>query len=244
VQAFDTTQWGTTYEAPIGTNTLIAGVAQSFEMSGFMFMAAENNTKVTLANGTIVSLQMGQSSFVSVKQGDKITSNKPIQTILLTGDVGSEYETRWFTMRSTYAKSYLSPVGDTFGKSKVVLYNPNTDELKYSVKTLVNGVERTETGVLASKQSTYTSVIPYNSGALVSGDVPFVALSVTDTEVKSSINKTYDSESERYDWGFSMIATNELTSQVLIGFGYGCKDAKCPAGTYGFTEAIVSWHLL
>jgi hypothetical protein len=30
-----------------------------------------------------------------------------------------------------------------------------------------------------------------------------------------------------FDWGFPLLARDELTSQVLIGLGYGCTNNEC-----------------
>jgi hypothetical protein len=99
VEVLDTTLWGQKYEAPIGTdigtnNTNFA----AFEYSTLFFMAKEDNTEVTLPDKSTVMLKMGQTGFVSVNLGEKISSSLPIQVHLITGDINSEYEMRWYAM--------------------------------------------------------------------------------------------------------------------------------------------------
>jgi hypothetical protein len=55
----------------------------------------------------------------------------------------------------------------------------------------------------------------------VTGDVKFVALSV-DTESYDKITVNTWTAGDLYDWGFSLLPRNGLTSQVLIGLGWAC----------------------
>jgi hypothetical protein len=149
-----------------------------------MCMAGENNTVVTLHNTSKVYLQMGQTTFVSVKQSDTIQSNKPLQVVLVTGDEQSESpETRWFTMRSieTYQSEYVTPVGDHTGLTRVVIYNPGPKSLDYTVTHTAAKKSFDYGGKLDAKQSVYTRIIQDDTGALIKGNGNFVALSITDT---------------------------------------------------------------
>jgi hypothetical protein len=92
VEVFDTATWGRTFEAPVGVD--VGKTFQAFELSMFFLMAAEDHTKVTLANGYIITLNQGQGTAISVNIGEQISSNKPIQVDLITGDRGSFYEMR------------------------------------------------------------------------------------------------------------------------------------------------------
>lgn len=225
MEVYDTTQWGMTFEAPVGENTVLMN-SESFQLSAFIYMAAENNTQVTHPDGSSRTLQMGQSGIVTVLQSNRLVSNKPIQVILATGDRGSWYETRWYTMRSieTYQTSYMTPVGDSHGKTKVIIYNPGPESLTFTLKYLDNGL-KTQTETLAAKQCVFSRIIPNNSGALFEGNRKFVALSMTDTEQHDGLGEW--TGSEMHDWGFPLIPRNELTSQVLIGLGIACRNNNC-----------------
>jgi IgGFc binding protein len=232
VEVYDTSSWGSKYEAPVGEGTqLIANGPDPFGLSGFSCMAMEDQTKVTVANGTVFTLKQGQSIYVTVKKSDQVTSDKPIQVILLTAQRGSHYQTRWFTMRpiGMYTDKYVSPVGDNYGRSRVILYNPSTTgALTYNITTLVNGVLTKVSNTLVAKQALASAIIPTGSGALVEASANLVALSYTDTENQAGSG---DTGGNRYDWGIPLLPRNELTSQVLIGLGYGCTNNACGTNT-------------
>jgi IgGFc binding protein len=85
IQAMDVSQWGTSYEAPVGVD--YGKTFPAFEWSIFMYQAGADGTSITLPNMTNVTLNMGESGFYVVNQGDTITADKPIQVILVTGDI-------------------------------------------------------------------------------------------------------------------------------------------------------------
>ena len=235
IQALDTSQWGTTYESPVGVD--FGKTYETFEWTILVYQAGADLTTVTLPNLTNVTLNMGESGFYAVNQGDQITSDKPIQVILVTGDIdlavtSSKPETRWFGIRSVQqnANSYITPVGDTLGKSRLLIYNPNSDNIQYTMKYLVNGVLTTYTGSVTSKKAIYSPIVPYNSGAIFESTHSFVALSITDSEeYDSSKTQTW---AATYDWGFAATPTNLLTPEVLIGLGWGCLNNVCPSTSF------------
>jgi IgGFc binding protein len=188
VEVIDVGNWGTTFEAPVGRD--IGEYFAAFEFARFFFMAACNNTEVTLPNGKVVILNQGESGSYAVNQGDKLSSTEPIQVDFITGDESSYYELRWFSSwpTSTWSNSYVTPVGDTFGKTKLLLYNPNAATILVDVITLVGGVEVKKTETIKKGKATLTNVIPTDSGAIVvtTGGESFVALSFTDTEYRTT----------------------------------------------------------
>lgn len=229
VEVLDTTQWGKVYEAPVGVNIRLP--TQAFEYAGLYFMAHENNTVVTLPNGTILALHQGDGMMVQVNQADTIRANKPIQADLITLDVSSVFEVRWFSLRPFAALSdqYVSPMGDTRGNTKLILYNPNVKPMTMKLQYIVNGTKTQYSQVVAPKQSVFSVVIPSESAAWVDADMKFVALSMTDTEVNCGVGgkPIFKTNGEIFDWGFPLVPRNELTSQVLVGFGYACTDNEC-----------------
>jgi hypothetical protein len=242
IQAMDMSQWGTTYEAPVGVD--LGKINPTFEWTMMVYQAGANDTIVTLPNLKNVTLKMGESGFTAVNQGDQITSNKPIQVILVTGDIdlatsGSKPETRWFAIRSAqqYSKSYITPVGDTLGKSRFLIYNPNPDNIQYTMTYLNNGTLSTLTGAVNSKKSSYSPIVPYNSGAIVESTHSFVALSITDTEETDSRNVS--TWAATYDWGFAAAPNGLLTPEVLVGLGWGCLNNVCPKGVNAGARSIV-----
>lgn len=229
IEMLDTMVWGLTFEAPVGVD--LGRTTRAFEHSIFMIMAGYNNTKVSLPDNTVRVLNIGQSTTFKVNQGHRVKCDKPVQVHLFTGDVNSAYETRWYSMRpiETYSDAYVTPVGDSMGKTKMIVYNPSTNSLKYSFRYLDSGKEKIATGTIAGKQAGWTPVVPTGSGALINGTHPFVALTVTDSEDKAGDG--YGTGGQMYDWGCPVVPLLELTSEVLLGLGYGCTNNNCQ-GTY------------
>ena len=52
-----------------------------------------------------------------VLEGTEVRTDKPVQVILVTGDVGSTWATRWFNLepRSDWTNDYYAPVGTATG---------------------------------------------------------------------------------------------------------------------------------
>jgi IgGFc binding protein len=139
VEMYDTTMWGQIYEAPVGAGTYLTNNTDPFEISGFSCLAAEDNTRVTMPNGTVSTLRMGQSIFVPVRMSNQVRADKPIQVVLLTLDKDSLVQTRWYTMRpvSSFQRSYVSPVGDSVANTAIIVYNAGTC-VKYAECLLQN----------------------------------------------------------------------------------------------------------
>jgi uncharacterized repeat protein (TIGR01451 family) len=219
VEVLDTSLWGKNFKAPVGGDT-------AFETDGFQYaslyvMAGMDDTKVIISkNGsspTTATLKMGESIHVLVNQGDTVTSDKYVQVDLLTGDIDSDYELRWYSLRGTedWSDKYLSPVGDTKGETKLVVYNPH--EYAIDVKITVNDGDSTTN--ISGGGHFVSEFIKTGSAALLEekrGN-DFIVLSVTDTVDKGRL----------FDWGFPVVAVRDLTPQVLIGLGFGCTDNKC-----------------
>jgi hypothetical protein len=225
IEILDTTQWGLVFEAPVGVD--LGKTIAAFEQSIFVVTAGSNNTKVTLPNNTTRVLNIGNSTVVTVNQGNRIISDKPVQVHLFTADVNSTYETRWYSMRpiEAYSNSYVTPVGDSMGKTKMVVYNPNEVTMTYNMQFMDKGVKRTATGNIARKQAAFTPVIPSGSGAWIDSNHTFVALTITDSEQLDGAN--YSTGGQMYDWGCPVVPRSELTSEVLLGLGFGCTNNNC-----------------
>jgi hypothetical protein len=99
IEVLDMNSWGTSYESPD---------QQCFETGGFkiwalVIMAGEDNTKVAvngsastiITTSTIITLDEGKSYHLEVRQGDTVTSDKPVQVDLRTGDAG---ELPWYSL--------------------------------------------------------------------------------------------------------------------------------------------------
>lgn len=117
VEVYDTKSWGTEFEAPVGID--FETETSAFQYARLFIMSGTNNNEITLPDGEVLFLDDGASSSVTVNVGDHITSLYPIQVYLVTGDKGSTYEMRWFSVIPTHlwSDSYLAPVGDDFART-------------------------------------------------------------------------------------------------------------------------------
>jgi uncharacterized repeat protein (TIGR01451 family) len=231
VEVLDTSLWGTSFICPVGGvphNLTAAGAAVrltniqlSFTFTSFLFMAKEQNTTVRLPNNSNIILNEGESRLIRVNQSDTIIANKPIQVDLITGDIGSEYASRWYSLLDvdSWGNEYIDPTGESFGRTKLILYNPGTTAIRITMDSLINGTTRTSLAWnVPAKAMGLSPVIPDNSGAIVKSTSNFIALTITDSEVKAGNGDS--TGGQWYDWGFPLQPLADLTPQVLIAWGY------------------------
>jgi uncharacterized repeat protein (TIGR01451 family) len=225
VEVLDKSLWGKSFQAPVGGNTVFE--TDGFQYSALYVMAGEDDTKVYIkGSSSPTTLDMGESLHVLVNQGDTVTSDKYVQVDFLTGDIDSDYELRWFSLRATedWSDKYLSPVGDTKGETKLVIYNPNTFAI--DVKITVNDGDVTNN--IGGGEHFVSDIIKSGSAALleeINGN-NFIVLSITDTVEDGRL----------FDWGFPVVAVRDLTPQVLIGLGFGCTNNECLQESYNDQE--------
>jgi len=237
VEVLEMESWGTDFKAPVGHD--ITGHSGAFEHSAFYMMAGEDQTKITIypkdtsKDSYSVTINKGDNYFLEVEQNDAVKADKPIQVHLLTGDIGSTYELRWFSLipAEEWSTAYLSPVGDvnSMEESTVLMYNPRDYAITVTI-TVKGGSSYTKT--IPAESHTVSNVIPNNSGAYITSSNPehlFVAFSMTDTDS--------DGNGQIFDWGCPLMPVGQLTPQVLIGLGYGCTDKNCWYDTSKLTEA-------
>jgi hypothetical protein len=79
--------------------------------------------------------------------------------------------------------SYYSPCGDTFGKTKTLIYNPGPDTTQVTIQyRLETNQTKTVGGKLGPNQATFSPVNPTGSAMAVNGSSPLLVLSITDSE--------------------------------------------------------------
>ncbi len=268
-EMYATAEWGVAYEAPVGCDT---NAGDMFEYSALSIMAAQNNTPIRVdadGNGTwdyTGNLNEGGSyleayrnrSFPEcdyVQQGARVESTdsaKPIQVVLITGDIGSNYASRDMNLLpiSAYGTSYWSPVGvDTTdsGPTRLWLYRPSTggpthitcerrDAANVTQAVSARGVVTVD---LTNNQGArcYAS----NNGGGSTGE-PIFAIGTVDS------NETY------WDWSFTLFPDNFLSTDALIGLGLGKDPTNAgstengsplwvtAACTSGGTYVYVDWN--
>lgn len=232
VEVLDTEHWGTEFIAPMGEAKGRRVAQSAFEYVAFYYMAAYDNTTVTLPSGETTLLHSGEAAMIHVNQGNRLTSDKKIQVDYVAGDKGSTYELRWYSLLDVnqWSNEYISPVGDTFAKTKILLFNPHPYYIEvwltYRKEGNLANKEFKKMKIGAGEHA-LTRFIPTGSGAKIrsikkNGSKPsFIALSLTDTarRTKSTDGTLSNTAGDWYDWGFPVMPSDKLTSQVLVGWG-------------------------
>lgn len=229
VEVYDTNRFGNQFTAPVGVNT---ESDEMFEYVALMIMAKDDDTVVTVdknADGAPdeeLTLNSGQNYLAEdVQAGASVEASNPVQVHMLTGDIEATYETRSFTLFSTdrWDSNYLSPVGTTNladGPANIFLYNPHSDPLAVSWFT-VDGEQPT---ITVPPNGTYRLLLEDSSGTLFStaDERPFYALATVDSNAGTN---------EIYDWGFSLVPQQVLSTAALVGWGPGNLDTPCTTGS-------------
>jgi uncharacterized repeat protein (TIGR01451 family) len=238
VEVYDTDSWGTSFEAPVGNDVVLD--TQAFEYARLFIMSGSDGNTVTLPSGQVTVLNQGQSISIEIKQGNRVTSSAPIQVDLCAGDVGSNYEMRWWSVipTSDWSSSYISPVGDNYGRSKIIMYNPGTTVLTVSFTYISNNATAATSTInydIQPKKHLFSRIVPTGSGAIVqavTASRTFAAMSMTDTEVYTGDGvNALTTNGQAFEWGATLPPLDKLTPQVLIGWGYGCTNNNCQGNT-------------
>ncbi|QTN31576.1 DUF11 domain-containing protein [Akkermansiaceae bacterium] len=221
-----TIDWGRNFVMPVGENEIFPTPATSsmFELVSIFVQASQNGTVVQLdrdGNGSVdttVTLNQGENYYLDrgILKGATVAASKPVQVHLLTGDIGANYESRWYTVAplDQWGSSYYTPVGtandgdDTY----IFLYNPDPAAIT------VNYTTRSGTGsfVLPANDS-YRFLMPQDSGAHFynTASRPFFAIGAVGA--KPTANNVHD-------WGFSLVPEGNLTTSIVCGWGPGSSN--------------------
>ena len=233
VEMFDTDNWGIDYIVPVGEDIPSSTGYEMFEYTGLVILARDDATTINIdadANGvfeTSLVLAEGQSHQVNggVSVGARVTSDKPVQVDLLTGDIASSYESRDTALLPTnlWTGSYYTPVSTTsdgggigIPSTAVWLYNPAASAITVAYQYRSGGiVQSSSTSVPAGS---YTKVILNNGTGyhfFTDGGQPFYAFSTTDS------GSSFAGNNQTWDWSYSLVPDDSLTSQTQIALGIG-----------------------
>ncbi|MCB0046659.1 MAG: DUF11 domain-containing protein [Caldilineaceae bacterium] len=237
-EMLDTGSWGLNYIVPVGEDT--PNDDSVFQYAGAAVMAAENGTTVDIdtdGDGTVdttLSLNEGETVFVDggVEQGATIVADEPVQVTLITGDICATYEMRWYSLtpRDDWDANYYAPVGsrdngsggDDERNTVVYVYNPGTSALTVNYET----ESSTGNSLSVPAGGTARIIVPAESGLHLSAASDFYAIAAVDA------SDSDDGENQANDWGFPLIPTDNLTTQVLAGWAVG-KDPDSSSSQNG-----------
>lgn len=227
VEVYDTNSWGTTFEAPVGENI---SYNEIFEYASISVMAAEDNTTVIVdfeGDGTedgFVTLKQGEAYHVksgliagkTVNAGTRIRSTAPIQASLITGDVCSNYESRWFVLFPTerWSDSYYNPVGTRTGDATAVfVYNREPTAITVQWETSAGP----QPPLTIPPQGVNSAIVPNGSGShfYTTDSTTFMAIAAIDVDEPATLANAAS------DWGFTLVPERLLTQQIMVGWGPG-----------------------
>lgn len=210
---------GFLFRAPVGVNV---GTNQMFEYSTLSVMASFNSTVLDVdANNDglfedTIYLNMGEHREVTnVYAGATLRASKPVQAHLLTGDRGSYYEMRWFTLypEQMWDSSYYSPVCSSDNRywAEIWLFNPNTNSVD-----IVCESQRSTSTVTVAANGVNTYVMPTNTAArfFTTNDQYFIPTMTMDSREVAAYN-------ENHDWGYGLCSDKMLTAMALAPWAPG-----------------------
>ncbi len=220
LEVYDTNSWGTTFEAPVGENVALS---QLFEYASISVMAAEDNTTLFVdfdgdgqEDGFTV-IDQGQAYHIDggINAGSRIRATAPVQASLVTGDICSNYESRWFVLFPTerWSNSYYNPVGTPIGDGTTVfLYNKESTPLSVQWETASGA----QPPIAIGPRNTGHVVVPNASGShfYTADGTPFMAVAAIDSDGPEGVNA-------KADWGFTLVPERMLTQQIMVGWGPG-----------------------
>ncbi len=208
--------YGTEYEIPVGQN--LASVDNGmFEYVGLFVQAAEDDTACTLepvpAGSIALPILSAGASYHKnggVKAGDKVTCNRPVQVHLITGDIGANYESRWYLVppTSSWSSEYYSPVGTAADGDAtfIFVYNPQAFAITVNYETL------TGTGNFdVDPGGVYRFQMPASSGAHFYNPAGTTFYAMATVGANPTANNVHD-------WGFPLIPKGALTPQAIAAW--------------------------
>jgi uncharacterized repeat protein (TIGR01451 family) len=243
-ELYPTSQWGTSYNIPIGEDIAPVNFKNAkYQYVGITVMAQQDGTNVTIdldgnpltvGDITNVTLNEGQSQFIDggILVGATVTSNFNVQVDIVTGDICDNYESRFFTLFPTrlWDNSYYNPVGtsvDSIGNAaatRVLLYNPGMNDITVLIQDgMGTATQLVAAGTLFDYLQNNTTAAHYctttNGTTCDPNGGVFYAMAGIDAD-PDSLNNT-GLKANRNDWGFTLVPKASLSQQALVGLGFG-----------------------
>ena len=248
VEVLDTENYGTEFVAPVGTDSDVSGGQfgdsaswlAPLQLVEFIIMASEDATSVSVVGASVTPisqvLSKGESLVVKdVLEGTQVTSSKPVQVHLLTGDADSNYEMRWYSIlpKNQWDNIYYTPLGE--GSVFAHLYNPGPGGITINWEK-GEGITTTGSVFVASGQtelvklSDKTDNENEDKGDATKQDLMTGYKFYTDDENDKFFGIVQVDVNTVFEWGHTLIPDNLLTNQVVIGDGRECEDPLCDDG--------------
>jgi uncharacterized repeat protein (TIGR01451 family) len=240
----EVSDWGTNFVATVGEDLNFNPGVNDHQFSGLELMAVVPGTEI-FYNGSLVGvLGPGETFFRNgvndgpggggIDSGDVITSTAPIQIQTLSGACAARYSADGFTLLpvNSWSNAYWAPVpGFTAACNRnnrnvdtdIYLHNPNDNPI---IVTVESNLGSRDVPVPANTTLSLLDFVTLNppiwadvstgtSGIFLTSPDVFWGVGVIDS-TSNGVGSAND-----YDWGYSLIPQNQLSSQSIIGFAPG-----------------------
>ncbi len=222
-EVYDTRFYGLSYTAPVGEN--VATATQVFESTAFFIMASQDNTTIQIdhnADGIVDITQVlnqgeGYSTPTALvlNAGATVVADKPIQVDLVTGDIGSNYESRYFALLpdNLLSNDYFSSVTtvDATRPFHLFVHNTNLFDITVSFETTA-GI--TTQLIAAGATFEYNTLAGSATHVFTTNGDDFAVVGAMDVGGTSGVNQARD-------WGLSLQATATLSPVAVVAWAPG-----------------------
>ena len=244
VEVFEQGLWGTEYRVPVGVNMPTSTATSTLTTDADIFSSTSACPSWRVPKGATVQIDADNNGSLRADgtprgradhirrpestSGARVLSDKPVQVVLFSGRLGSNYQSRDTSLLPTYrwSSSYYAPVSTsaTYGTA-VFLYNPGASAIT------VNYDYRSS----ASAYTTASVSVPAGGNARVDTlarqrQQPFRSLSFLHHRSHSSgvlrdlcggcHQRQHAVNNQAYDGGFTLVGQPSLTTQVLVSLGH------------------------
>jgi len=244
VEVFASNFWDVSYVAPFGT-----GDGHDYEYCTFYVQAGDDATSFVIQDkgGGLIQdekllLQGETAVFDNVTRGDVVVADRPVQVHLITGDVGSTWELRWYALTplDRWGVEYIAPVAAEL--TAFWIYNDGPGDIEVSFDTSDGPGASSfvvEEGAVVSKDMgrdiplpAFPDDDPGYTGVHFYSDKPFLVLMMMDNGhiAWNSTDAVHwgATNNQRYDWGAPVVPIEQLSTLVVVPMGRGCRCEGCP----------------
>jgi len=228
-ELFPAAQFGNNYVVPVGEDT--ADANNMFDEVALTIMAAQDGTvvsfdpdgpggnppltPVSLDRGESVEFGNGAGAALAINEGATIVSNAPVQVNVLTGEPGTTYAARFYTL--LLSDNYYEAVGTTVtgDDSVVFIFNPNSSSINVDIFDNLDPNANPTTVAVAPNTSTRV-VIPEATANGLTG----LRFTSQGGEVFSAYTAVDDGD-QIHDWGHVTTPLRLMGDTIRVGFAPG-----------------------
>ncbi len=241
VEIFEQGLWGTEYRVPVGEDMPVSSASGNltYDENCFSYVAVSISAGKDGASVQVdkdndgsfeesVTLGEGETVYYEgIDTGARILADNPVQAVLFTGTVESNYASRDTMLLPVYrwATDYYAPVTTGAGDGTVTfLYNPGASPITVSYdyrnsdSSYVTGTVNVPAGgnarVAMSEGNGSTHFGAYRFYTTGANPEEFYAISTIDADAS-------DGNNQAWDGGFTLVGYPSLTTQALVSLGIG-----------------------